>query len=199
MQLNSVPLTSTGQSPFFGVYGREKAQTDDEHRVLFDVNPEQVPVLANHILFWWWTNFSFQLEIRPPPKIGGERITDLIWKMVRWGPNFISGSNTRSRARARSVGLALPFELTSSLFELKFFCMVASNKHFNKRNRGRIATNHFAFWQRMNFLFHLEIRPPPKICSERITHSIPKMIGCEPFAIFSGERNSNDPCTPILF
>lgn len=43
MKMNTTPLTSTGQSSFFGLYGREKAQTGDEHKLLFDANPDRVP------------------------------------------------------------------------------------------------------------------------------------------------------------
>lgn len=41
MKMNTTPLTSTGQSPFYCLFGREKAQTGDEHAKLFDANPEQ--------------------------------------------------------------------------------------------------------------------------------------------------------------
>lgn len=43
MKMNTTPLTSTRQSAFFCLYGREKAQTGDEHRILFDANLERVP------------------------------------------------------------------------------------------------------------------------------------------------------------
>lgn len=43
MKMNTTPLTSTGQSAFFCLFGREKAQTGDEHRILFDANPERTP------------------------------------------------------------------------------------------------------------------------------------------------------------
>lgn len=41
MKMNTTPLTSTGQSAFFCLYGREKAQTGDEHKLLFDANPDR--------------------------------------------------------------------------------------------------------------------------------------------------------------
>ncbi|RYE19575.1 MAG: transposase [Sphingobacteriaceae bacterium] len=40
MKLNTVPLTATHQSPYFTLFGREKAQTGDEHKVILDANPE---------------------------------------------------------------------------------------------------------------------------------------------------------------
>lgn len=40
MTMNTTPLTSIGCSAFFCMHGREKAKTGDEHRLIFDVNPE---------------------------------------------------------------------------------------------------------------------------------------------------------------
>lgn len=40
MKLNTVPLTSTHHSPYFTLFGREKAVTGDEHRIIMDANPE---------------------------------------------------------------------------------------------------------------------------------------------------------------
>lgn len=44
MKMNSTPLTSTQQSPYFTIFGRERAQTGDEHKVLLDANPEIAPI-----------------------------------------------------------------------------------------------------------------------------------------------------------
>lgn len=43
MKMNSTPLTSTHQSPFFTLHGRERAQTGDEHTIILDANPEIQP------------------------------------------------------------------------------------------------------------------------------------------------------------
>lgn len=40
MKMNSTPLTSTHQSPFFTLHGRERAQTGNEHTIILDANPE---------------------------------------------------------------------------------------------------------------------------------------------------------------
>lgn len=40
MKMNCTPLTSTHQSPYYTLFGRERAQTGDEHKILLDANPE---------------------------------------------------------------------------------------------------------------------------------------------------------------
>lgn len=41
-KLNSTPLTSTGQSPHFSLYGRERTENGREHGIIRNANPEQV-------------------------------------------------------------------------------------------------------------------------------------------------------------
>lgn len=52
MNMNTTPHTSTGKSPYYVLFGREKIHTGDEYKIILDVNPDQTFVPDRTEVIW---------------------------------------------------------------------------------------------------------------------------------------------------